>query len=394
MTDHGAGRALLISPVLPNPRGVGLARRAWRWVAELSAGHSLDIIVVSNQPQDPPTWPLPGRVVQASRTGAPLKSRNLHEWFDPDRSIAEAIEKLAAGPPPDRILVFRFYLHDVAALLPASWRRRAEIDIDDWESATRLSLAGLALRHGRWRDARDRCAEAWRYARLEREALRTYSTVHVSASEDIAPIRFLTNARGLKATPNQIAPEPGLAPSPPRPDAKTLLFVGALHYSPNDDAVRWIGKSIAPKLRRLSPNVRILVAGHASSRLQSRMARDRLEYLHAPDDLSYAYADASVVIAPLRGGGGTKFKVLEAWLHGRPVVATCHAARGLDAEPERHLLVADGADAFARACARLLADPELAARLARESAELLRSRFLLAAPQIAIPKLGHDNGRG
>jgi polysaccharide biosynthesis protein PslH len=377
----GKSRALLLSPIVPDPYGVGLARRAWRWVAELTADHALDIFVVSTYPQSPPMRLLPGRIQLVQQSTAPQHSRNLTEWIDPDATICEAILRFD-GPIPDRIVVFRLYLHDVAALLPPTWRQRLELDCDDWEAATRLSLARLALRHRRIGLAARRLWEAVRYARIERQTLSTYKTVYVSASEDIARLRRLTGYAAFKVCPNLIAPEAGLQPRPPAPGNTTLLFVGTLAYPPNEDAVIWFGKAILPLLRRRIPQVHLVVAGRAEKRLQDFMAQRSITYIHAPAELRQIYADAAGVVAPVRGGGGTKLKVLEAWLHARPLIVTPHAARGLDARPGLHFLVADTARDFALACAQLLTDPDLANRLAQAGHALARSRYLINAPDL------------
>jgi len=168
----GRGRAVLLTHVFPDPGGVGLARRGWRWACELAARHDeLEIILVTrHEGQHVPPFPLPGRLRIVHCTGKPIAPRNLTDWFDPDAGSASALGALD-GPTPARIVVFRFYLHDMAAQLPVAWRAVAEMDCDDLESATRRSLAVLDLRHGRFRAAWARMADAWRYARLERRLL-------------------------------------------------------------------------------------------------------------------------------------------------------------------------------------------------------------------------------
>lgn len=377
------GRALLLTHVLPDPCGVGLARRAWRWVEELSGQHALEILVVSPHQQAPPPHPLPGTVRFVHGTGRPLASRHLADWFDPDAAVAHALSGLS-GPPPERIVVFRLFMHDVAACLPPAWRGRAEIDCDDWEAATRLSLAAIAFRQGRYGLARRRLSEAARYAVIERKVLPTYRRVHVAAVEDAAGLRRLTGIRHVQASLNKIAIEAGFAPTPRADGSRTLLFVGALFYPPNEDAMLWFGAAVLPHLRRLVKDVRVVAAGRAEESLQRRLARDGIDYVHAPRDLRPIYAGAAAVIAPLRGGGGTKLKVLEAWLHERPLVATSHAARGLAAEAGRHFLVADRPLAFARACAAVLQDRELADRLVAAGRDLLQARYRIEGPDATV----------
>nr|WP_255697201.1 glycosyltransferase family 4 protein [Pseudacidovorax sp. NFM-22] len=186
--------------------------------------------------------------------------------------------------------------------------------------------------------------------------------------------------REVRASPNRLVPDPGPDLPPPPKDGRTLLFVGALFYPPNEDALLWFARAVLPRLRRRVPDVQVVAAGRAEASLCQQLAAHGIAYAHEPADLRPLYAQATAVIAPVRGGGGTKLKVLEAWQYGRPVVATPHAARGLAVEPGRHLLVADRADRFARHCAALLTNPALAERLAREAGRLLRAEYCLAPP--------------
>ena len=374
------GRALLLTHVFPDPQGVGLARRGWRWACELAARHELEIVLITHHGGElVPPVPLPGALRIVRLTGAPIAPRRLGDWFDPDAASAVALGALG-GPRPARIIVFRFYLHDMAALLPPEWRPMVEMDCDDLESATRWSLAALALRRGRFRTARACMAQAVGYARLERRLLPSYAKVHVSAFEDAARLRRLPGMSAVQASPNKIVPEPGLVPTAAQAGGRTLLFVGALFYPPNEDAMLWFAEAVLPELRRRVPDVRVVAAGRAEAHLQQQLAQHGITYAHSPADLRPLYAEATAVIAPVRGGGGTKLKVLEAWQHGRPLVATSHAARGLDVEAGRHLLLADRPRDFARHCADVLTDAALAAALVREAGALLHARYVLDTP--------------
>ena len=69
-------------------------------------------------------------------------------------------------------------------------------------------------------------------------------------------------------------------------------------------------------------------------------------------------------VAPLRIGGGTRIKIVEAQAHGRPVVATPRGAAGLATGESNGIVLAETAQQFAEACRRLLADGALASRIA------------------------------
>lgn len=380
----GIGKALLISPVCPDPLGNGLARRAWSWAAALASEHHLVTAIVDAWSQAS-TIPaaLPGTVLKFPRGAAPVGDPRA-EQFWPAADFAAVLQRTFAGEAPARIIVFRLYMDGAVSLLPKDWRAIAEIDWDDYESATRQNLAGLALRRGRLREALAHWRDGAACERAEHRALATYRTVHLASPEDAAAIRRHHAAAEVRVHPNRIA-GPLRLPSALPTGAPTILFVGTLGYLPNEDAVLWLAQDIAPRLRRLVRQVRIAVVGAASDRLAARMRVAGLEYLGPLADLTAAYAEASLAVAPLRGGGGTKIKVLEAWQYGRAVVATSHACRGLPVTDGQHLLRADTASGIAAACARILHDPALGSRLALAGQALLRENFLVALPFKPVP---------
>lgn len=372
----GIGKALLISPVCPDPLGNGLARRAWSWAAELACKHHLVTAVVDawSQASNSPAA-VPGTLLTFPRGGAPPGDpRREQVW--PAADFPATLQRAFGGEAPARIIVFRLYMDGAASLLPEDWRAIAEIDWDDHESTTRRSLAGLALRRGRLREALAHWRDGKACEGAERRALATYGTVHIASPDDAATLRRHHPAATVGIHPNRIA-GPLRPPVAPPSGTATILFVGTLGYLPNEDAVLWLAEAIAPRLRRLVPHARVAVVGNAPDRLAARMRAAGLDHLGPLADLTAAYADTSLAIAPLRGGGGTKIKVLEAWQHGLPVVATSHACRGLPLSDGEHVLKADTARGIASACARILHDPALGRRLALAGQALLREKFLL-----------------
>jgi glycosyltransferase involved in cell wall biosynthesis len=149
-----------------------------------------------------------------------------------------------------------------------------------------------------------------------------------------------------------------------------LLFIGTLNYPPNEDAVGHFCSDILPLIRRkfLHP-VRIRIVGAVPSPgivLLSRRYPDVEVVANVPDLAPY-YAEADVVIVPLRAGSGTRIKILEAFSFGRPVVSTTIGAEGLALKNREQLLIADEPEAFAGACVELLEDPALCARITKSA---------------------------
>jgi glycosyltransferase involved in cell wall biosynthesis len=164
-------------------------------------------------------------------------------------------------------------------------------------------------------------------------------------------------------------------PSDPPPDGKTIMFFGINDYYPNTDGILFFLREVWPKLALSSPQARVKVVGPNPTPEILAQRSDRIEIAGKVDDLRHHLASAAVSIVPLRLGGGTRLKVLEAMSMAKPIVSTRVGAEGIDVVHEKHLLFADDSSSFAAAVGRVLADPELGARLGREGRTLAKERY-------------------
>ena len=138
----------------------------------------------------------------------------------------------------------------------------------------------------------------------------------------------------------------------------SLLFVGNFLHSPNVDAVFYFYNKIWPLIKRYTPNVSLMVAGAAPPPDILRLAvlDSKISVTGYQKDLSQAYSGARVFIAPIRYGTGMRFKILEALMHGLPVVATSLGANGFI--PTDSLRIAKTAEEFAEEVIYLLHNEE------------------------------------
>ncbi len=112
----------------------------------------------------------------------------------------------------------------------------------------------------------------------------------------------------------------------------------------------------------------------------SDLAEPGVRFTGSLPEVDSVIAESAMCVVPLRIGGGTRLKVLQAMALSTPVVSTSKGIEGLAIEPERHVLVADSPDAFAAQVLRLLSDAPLVQGLTREALRLARERY--AWPQI------------
>jgi glycosyltransferase involved in cell wall biosynthesis len=161
--------------------------------------------------------------------------------------------------------------------------------------------------------------------------------------------------------------------------------VGTFTYRPNVDAALLLGREIFPLVRRAIPAARLLLVGHEPPDAVRALARERgVSLAGAVPDVRRAYERAAVAVAPLRAGGGTRLKILEAMALGRPVVSTRVGAEGLAVVDNEHLLLSDTPGEFGSSVARLLGDRPLRARLAANARRLVEARYDWARPGDAL----------
>jgi polysaccharide biosynthesis protein PslH len=114
------------------------------------------------------------------------------------------------------------------------------------------------------------------------------------------------------------------------------------------------------------------------------LAGPRIEFTGFVPDLRPHLAEAAAVIVPLRLGGGTRLKIVEAMAMGKAMVSTKLGAEGIDAARGRDILIEDQPDAFADAVIRLLAEPELAVRIGHSARQLSEARYAWSAAAKAL----------
>jgi sugar transferase (PEP-CTERM/EpsH1 system associated) len=161
--------------------------------------------------------------------------------------------------------------------------------------------------------------------------------------------------------------------------AANLLFVGVLDYPPNSDAVSWFVAEILPEIERLRPEVRLCIAGLSPPLSVMALERNNIVVRGFVEELEPIYRESTLAVVPLRAGGGTRLKILEAMALGRPVVSTTIGCEGLEAVAGEHLLVADSAKEFAAAVVRALSDSDLRGRLAANGRSLVEEHYCWTA---------------
>jgi len=144
----------------------------------------------------------------------------------------------------------------------------------------------------------------------------------------------------------------------------TLYFAGRLDYAPNREAVSWFYHQVWPLIRRTLSEVKWTIVGGYPELLEAEIRHDPQVTLTGRVEKTEPYLyPTSLVIVPLTIGGGSRFKILEAWSAGKAVVSTPKGAWGLAAVHGENIWIAGNPAEFADAVVRLLSDSNLRARL-------------------------------
>ena len=258
------------------------------------------------------------------------------------------------------------------AMYVRSARAKAAI-LDDPELATlydRLLPTQSALT--RWRHSLTRL----KFERFMSSILRCLNACAVVSEPERELLRPLAPARfPVEIIPNGVDTDhnrTGLAT--PQPD--TLVFSGSLHYYANWEAVDFFLREIHPRIRLQVPGVSLTVTGRHDGTLPGTATlREKVTFTGFVEDVRPYVAGSAVAIVPLRQGGGTRVKVLEAMALGVPVVSTSKGIEGLDVKPGQHVLVADEPADFAKAVVRALQDGDLRQSLVAEARRLVETRY-------------------
>lgn len=250
------------------------------------------------------------------------------------------------------------------------------LDVDDVESS-KVRRQARVLGSGRILRKAYLLAESLKLKRIERAALDAVDAALVCSSGDLAELQSRGGRAAVHVVPNGTEIRDGRDfPGAGGRDADTLLFLGAMGYAPNEDAVLHFAADILPLVERRIPGVRLLVAGGSpSDRVRSLHDGKKIVIAGFVEDKDRVLESAALMVVPLRMGGGTRIKILDAMTHGCPVVSTHVGCEGLDVNDGADILIADGPQEFAEKCIRALRDAGLRQALAAAGWNLVRKQY-------------------
>lgn len=212
--------------------------------------------------------------------------------------------------------------------------------------------------------------EAGKMARYECQALANFAHVIAVSEHDREQMLAMDRNCAISVVPTgvdtsryqRVASASGTPP--------VVVFTGSMDWEPNVDAVEYFCREIWPNVLAEFPAARFEIVGRNPSARVQRLASDTVVVTGTVPSVSDHLRDATVVVVPLRIGGGTRLKIFEAMAMGKAMVSTSIGAEGLDVQHGRDLLLADNAVGFATGILHLLRDAALRRRYEDAAAKL------------------------
>ena len=380
-------RALVIAASAPwPPRGGGDLRTAGTLAALAHAGLRTGLVALARPlaPLDPghgvETW-FPTRAEPAAEDPArALDWIRVPDGHPSDRwwtsQARAAVERAIAELDPQLIVLEHLWTRR-ALELDVVHSRRTILGSQNVEGPLHDALARSPQRRG---PAALAALMARRTGEIEATTVARVDQVWACSAADAESFRaHYPGCAPVEVIPNAIEIGALRAEQPPL-ERPLLLFIGSFGYPPNVDAALWLGEQLIPALHAGGVEARLrLIGADAPEAVRALNADPAIEVTGFVDDLAPHLDEASLVPVPIFAGGGTRFKVLEAFARGIPVISTAKGVEGIGAVPGEHYLAAETVAEFVGAVSALGVQTDLGPSLVRSARALVETTYSTGA---------------
>ncbi len=369
-------RILFLADLSPSPPTTGARERDYQLARALGERFAVDVVTLGPVPtaRDEP-FELHSAGDPPSRVRALVTS--LRRPYLETRHESPTLRRFVQSGQWD--IVHASHLFTARTALSTG----APVVIDAHNVETEVAKTSVSSAPGTLRRARLEW-EANKTGRLERRLVPKAAAVLATSTGDAQTLAGWGGQR-VTVIPNGVDCA-AVAARPPAPGS-SVIFVGSYDYLPNRGAAEELVDQVLPALHALVPTAELTLVGR---RPPDRLTNSPPAWLHVPgevDDVGPWLHSARVTVLPIRGGGGTRLKVLHALAAGVPVVSTPFGVAGLDLVPDCHVLLGESSQDLAHQAARVIEDDGLARSLSEEGRREVERRFdwrITTAPLAAL----------
>jgi polysaccharide biosynthesis protein PslH len=369
-------RILMLALGVPFPPIGGGLTRTFHLLKSIAAHHQVTLAAYTyGEPHEQPPYPLELHTVpwhwsaeyrkmtgtdvqEAHRASQHLTYEATEPWFANvmDPVLMESLLARLMHTRPDIVVFEGTPLARFLPLVPRDVPRI--LDLFDVHSVITRRAAERAPAAHQAALAHD----AQRTLAFERRAAQQCDACLAVSEVDAETARSLLGSAAVFVVPNGVDTAYFVSSALPS-EPGSLLFTGRMNYEPNADAVCYFAEQILPLVRREIHDAKFHIVGAAPPPRVSALASDAVVVHGRVVDIRAYQWRSDVVVVPIRAGGGTRLKVLEAAACGKAIVSTSLGAEGLPLQDGEAIVIADDPHAFAAAAVALLRDRDRRARL-------------------------------
>jgi sugar transferase (PEP-CTERM/EpsH1 system associated) len=377
---------LVLSPWLPWPPFGGALIRIFETVSHLSRGNRVTLLAPLRHPEEAKhiatvnqfcerviTSELSDevRVVVRRLCKGLLHRRPFIQSMHYDPNLARQVHRLTSEQAYDIIHVELSFMAPYLKFVSPRCRAKRVLSMHNIESlrfARELKFARGARRFALLSD--QVFFKSW-----EERCLGQFDGILAVSMSEQAWIRQRAPVAAVELVPNGVNSNYFSVADEARA-SRSIVFTALMNYPPNVDGALWFCDEILPIIHSRHPEVTFNIVGDKPGpTVQALAKRKGVQVTGRVPDVRPYLADSLAVVVPLRSGGGTRLKILEAMAMGRPVVSTHQGAEGLEISDGVNILLADSPQEFARHIFALLAEPQLGERLSRAGRTLVEAKY-------------------
>jgi sugar transferase (PEP-CTERM/EpsH1 system associated) len=378
---------LLLSPWLPWPPFDGARIRIFETLRYLSRRHSITLLAAVRHPEEVAqttalkevcerivTVVIPQTIQAVLRRLAmgSLRGMPLVQCFHYDPNFARTVRELTSQGAYDIIHIEFPFLTPYLTAVSSQSRAQKILSMHNIESIRLARELRYSKRNSRY------LAIQWDrlfFASWEQRAIQQFDGITAVSEPDTAWIQQHAPAMPVELAPNGVDTA-YFSPARASNARPSVVFTGLMNHPPNVDAAIWFCQAILPELRRKHPSICFDIVGRKPHpKVLGLGKRKGVHVTGEVVDIRPYLAAGSALVVPLRSGGGTRLKILQAMAMERPVISTSLGAEGLEVQPGVNILIADDPAQFVRQIRWLISEPQAADRLGKAGRRLVEDKY-------------------